>query len=114
MHITTTTQVFSFDITNMYTNIPTQYVLQIIYNVLRNQNTPNPTVQNITTLTEVVINQNYFKYKSKKASLRECHHLLFYLKYLSRVQNNEIYQILKKHNILNYFRYIDDTLTTYD
>jgi hypothetical protein len=33
--------------------------------------------------------------------------------YLQNLKHNQIYHILTKHNILNYFRYVDDTLLTH-
>jgi hypothetical protein len=34
--------------------------------------------------------------------------------YLQNLENNQIYHILTKHNTLNYFRYVDDTLLIHD
>jgi hypothetical protein len=33
--------------------------------------------------------------------------------YFQNLKHNQIYHILTKNNILNYFRYVDDTLSIY-
>ena len=52
----------SFDIMNMYTNIPTEKLPNIIHN-LCSVNHINPTTQSeIQHLCSLMINQNYFQY----------------------------------------------------
>jgi hypothetical protein len=34
--------------------------------------------------------------------------------FIHNLEHNKIYQTIKKHNVLNYFRYVDDTLIIYD
>jgi hypothetical protein len=43
----------------MYTNIPKEELMQIITNTLEYNNTPNRQKEEIITLVETILNQNY-------------------------------------------------------
>jgi hypothetical protein len=50
----------SFDITNMYTNIPTDALKHIIENALKNNSVDTEHTQEILTIYDLIIKQNYF------------------------------------------------------
>jgi hypothetical protein len=52
----------SFYITNMYTNIPTNELLESIDKVCRNNYVDESIKQNIIKLTKTIIDQNYFQF----------------------------------------------------
>ena len=55
----------SLDISNMYTNIPTNELLDIIENTCKNNNLEPTIRQEILHLTRLVVTQNYFKLQDK-------------------------------------------------
>jgi hypothetical protein len=59
-NIRTSTKICSFDIKNMYTNIPQNELINIIYNILTN-NTPDDRKNEIVTLVKSILNQNYLQ-----------------------------------------------------
>jgi hypothetical protein len=107
----------SFDISNMYTNIPTQRITSIIQILLKHHNTQQNTVKVIINITNTVLSCNYFKFNKdcyqqeeglemgapSSAILAEIH--------LQSIECNNISDILIKHNVIGYFRYVDDKLT---
>jgi hypothetical protein len=48
----------------MHTNVPTHNTIHIIQNILESQQTPVVITDEIEKLTNIVINQNYFKHNS--------------------------------------------------
>jgi hypothetical protein len=114
------TRMCSFDIKNMYTNIPTAKVYEYIKQILnKTVEMPNRKTE-ILNLVKTVLDQNYFSFNNEfytqdsglamgapsSAILAEV--------FLQEVEHNEIYTILKKYNIEGYFRYVDDILIIYD
>jgi hypothetical protein len=57
------TRMCSFDIKNMYTNIPTKQVIEIITQVLNNQDV-HPK-QEIINMTRTVVDQNFFTFNDE-------------------------------------------------
>jgi hypothetical protein len=110
----------SFDIENMYPNVPTNELIPIIETMsLRNQldiNTTNELIKNTHTFLE----QNYFSFRNKNysqttglamgapssAALSEI--------YLQRLEHTKIVDIITQQNIIGYFKYVDDILVVYD
>jgi hypothetical protein len=114
------TRLASFDISNMYTNFPTQDLQHIITNIL-NHTTSDPLERHeYLKLYEVVINQNYFThnnnfYKQKEGLAMGAPSFTFLSEiYLQYVEFNYIVDIITKYNILGYFRYVDDILIICD
>ena len=114
------TKLASFDITNMYANIPILDTLNIL-KLLCTQNNIDKHISNeIITLTHTITNQNYFKFNNTyfaqtdglamgaptSPTLSEI--------YLQYMENIHLYKILNKNNIIGYFRYVDDILIIYN
>jgi hypothetical protein len=118
--ITANTRLASFDITDMYTNIPTTEIPRITNDICNRISIPQETTQELTLLISTILKQNYFKFNNKiynqtqglamgaptSAILSEI--------YLQHMEHNNIWSILLKHNITGYFRYVDDILLIYN
>ena len=110
----------SLDITNMYTNIPTGTVLSTIKEICQNNYVMKEIEADIIRLSEAVIKQNYFRFMGKTFAQNDGLAMgaptssIFSEIYLQSLENQEIHQLLKKHNIKGYFRYVDDILIIYD
>jgi hypothetical protein len=107
-------KVCSFDIKNMYTSIPRDKLNIIIHRSLTRNNVPNEHIHEITTLTKVVLNQNYFQYNNELYSQEEglamgapTSSILADI-YIQHLEHNGIIQILQNHHITDYYRYVDD------
>jgi hypothetical protein len=118
--ITEYTHLASFDIKDMYTNIPTKNLPQILNLICNQTQTPKKFQQELITLLRTVLKQNYFQYKNQVykqntglAMGAPSSSILSEL-YLQYTKHTKIYDILTKHNILGYFRYVDDVLLVYD
>ena len=65
IHILHNSTLASFDITNLYTNVPVKDTIQTLEQLLRQNNTPETHIQEIITLTKIITEQNYFTYNNK-------------------------------------------------
>jgi hypothetical protein len=105
----------SFDVKDLYVNIPIDETLNIIKSkLLENNNTQ------ILTLLKVTLSQNYFIFQHKiyqpeqgismgspiSSSIAEI--------FLQHYEDKHIKQLLDTKNIVLYTRYVDDILTIYD
>jgi hypothetical protein len=84
-------------------NIPTK----IIYKILEKQEMPVEIVQEITKLTNLILDPNYLKhnnqyYKQEGLAMGAPTKAILSELYLQYLEHNEIYNILTKHSILNY------------
>jgi hypothetical protein len=110
----------SFDIENMYPNIPTDELISIVQNMSTHNQIDTNTIQNLLSITSTILEQNYFTFNNtcysqtsglamgapSSAILSE-----IYLQYL---EHTTIIDILTQSNILSYHRYVDDILVLYD
>jgi hypothetical protein len=109
----------SFDITNMYTNIPTHDLMTIIKEICQNNQIDINVQEDIMKLTKTITDQNYFQFKNENYIQTEGLAMgvptLVILSeiYMQFLENNIIHNILKTHNIKAYIRYIDDILIIY-
>ena len=53
----------SFDISNMYTNIPTQQLPDIITHLYKHNNIDHTTQTEILKLCDTIVKQNYFEFQ---------------------------------------------------
>jgi hypothetical protein len=108
-----------FDISNMYTNISTDELTEIIENMCK-QNGLDQTIHNdIMKICKLVIAQNYFQHANNQY-IREqglamgapTSSLLPEI-YLQHLESTKIFYILRNHQLIGYFRYMDDILIIY-
>jgi hypothetical protein len=104
----------------MYTNIPTLRVIEIIQQILNNTTEQLSTKIEIQNMTHTVLDQNffifnneYYKQETGLAMGAPSSAILAEI-YLQSLEHNKIYNILIKHKIKGYFRYVDDILIIYE
>ena len=110
----------SFDISNMYTNIPTHELLSIIDTACNNNLVEESLKRDIINLSKTIINQNYLQYEDMTYRQHEGLAMgaptasIFSEFYLQYQENSRIYDLLRSHNIAGYFCYVDDILIVYN
>ena len=110
----------SLDISDMYSNIPTGELEDIIHVMCKQQNIGDPLTQEILTITKTVLTQNYYGFKDKtyiqKKGLAMGSPTSSILSeiYLQFLENTKILNIVTKPGIEGYFRYVDDILIVYN
>jgi septum formation topological specificity factor MinE len=118
--ITDTTTFALFDITDMYTNIPMQKLSQIINDICDQTLIPQEVKREHITLVHTILKQNYFQFQEQiykqitGLAMGAPFSPTFSEIYLQYIDHSTIYEILLKHNILDYFRYVDDNLIVYN
>jgi hypothetical protein len=115
------TRLCSFNISNMYTNIPLTETINIIQSILnRDQQTPLNIKRELITLLNATLEQNYIQFNDEyykqndgvamgapiSAILAEV--------FIQHLEHNKIINILKKPHIIDYYRYVDDILIVYN
>jgi hypothetical protein len=109
----------SFDITNMYTNIPTEKLLNIINIMCDNYNMENTLKQEILRISGLIIAQNCFKFQDTvylqkdDLAMGALTSSIFSEIFLQYNENTEIYDILLNSKVEGYLRYVDDILIVY-
>jgi hypothetical protein len=112
-------KIVTYDIKDLYVNIPIQETLKITESLLNKENNTQITKQ-IITLLEATLKQNYFEfqnniYQPKKGvamgspisgKMAEI--------FLQHIENLHIKHLLDTKSILYYTRYVDDILIIYD
>jgi hypothetical protein len=109
-----------FDITDMYTSIPTEQLKPVILQVLSYQQTDPEVTKEIILLLDIILKQNCFHFSNR-----------FYVQeeglvigaptssilseyYLQHLGEKYVIDILQKFKILGYFRCIDNILIIYN
>jgi hypothetical protein len=120
ININTDIRICTFDIKNMYSNTPTCELIKIITNIANSNCIQDYIIKEIKLLTKLIIKQNYFELNSN-----------FYLQsqglamgapssalsseiYLQHIEHNQILDLLIKHKIISYHRYVDHILIVYN
>ena len=110
----------SFDIQNMYMNIPTDQLPQII-NILCSYNNVNPQLRlELLQLCNVVLTQNYLTFLSSTylqnsgLAMGAPTSSIFSEIYLQYLEGTQLLDILIRQQILGYFHYVDDILVVYN
>jgi hypothetical protein len=120
MKIQNNTKLCSFDIKNMYTNIPQNDLTNIINNTLINNNILDDQKNEIMKLVKVILNQNNFQHNNQTYIQREGLAMDAPTSaipaeiFIQNLEHNDILKILQKHQILDYYRYVDDILIIYN
>jgi len=99
----------SFDISNMYSNIPTRELTAIHIDSCIMNNVDDTTKKEIMKITLTIISQNYFQFQGTIYLQKEglamgapTSSILSEI-YLQHMENNTIPELLEKHNIKGYF-----------
>jgi hypothetical protein len=110
----------SFDIKNMYTNIPTEPLINIIKETLRKNDTGTQLTHEISLILNTIQNQNYFTHNNQIIHQKEglpmgapTSSILSEI-YLQYLEHNYIINILSKFHIQYYSRYVDDIFIMYN
>ena len=117
---TPTSAFASLDITNMYSNIPTEETKYILYNSLTRDMIDQHTITELINWYEIVTQQNYLKnndqiiiQKDGLAMGAPSSSITSEI-FLQNIEQKHLPSIAKKLNLTNYFRYVDDILIVYD
>jgi hypothetical protein len=114
ININTVMRICSFDIKNMYSNIPTCELITIITNIANSNGIHDDIIKEIMLLTELIIKQNYFELNSnfylqlQGLAMGALSSALLSEIYLQHIEHNQILDHLIKHKIIAYHRYVDD------
>jgi len=118
--LTPTSAFASLDITNMYSNIPTEETKHILHSSLTRNEIDRHTITELMSWYEIVTQQNYFKnndqiiiQKDGLAMGAPSSSIISEI-FLQNIEQKHLPSIAKKHNLTNYFRYVDDILIVYD
>jgi hypothetical protein len=120
LHTDDSIKLCSFDITNMYTNIPINETKQIISEVLNNNRRPKIEKQEIESLLNTIFEHNYFQFNDQfhkhdeglpmgaptSAFIAET--------FIQHLEHNKLIKILNKYKNFDYHRYADDILILYN
>jgi len=103
-------KIASLDISDMYTNIPTKDVINIISNLCETHNIDKALTKDILTVTRLIVTQNYFCFKGKTYVQKKFLAMgaptssIFSEIYLQFLENTKIYDILHKTRVEGDFR----------
>jgi len=109
----------SFDISSMHSNIPTTDLMAILKKICKINIVDDKTMQDIVRITQTLIRQNYFCFRDTTYIQNEGLAMgaptssVLSEVYLQYMENTAIYELLVKHKIEGYFRYVDDILVMY-
>lgn len=112
----------SFDITNLYTNVPVDETISLVKNNLENySDLTKGAIEELVMLLRTVLQQNYFQFNNSYYIQNEglamgspLSSILAEI-YLNNIEINHIFSPTSNvaNNILFYRRYVDDTLVIY-
>jgi RNase adaptor protein for sRNA GlmZ degradation len=98
----------------MYTNIPTTEVKNIISDLLNKNNKNEEEKKEILNLLDIVLEQNYlctneqYYTQNKGLAMGAPTSAILAEEFLQHLEDTQIPDILKKHQITGYYRYIYD------
>ena len=108
----------SFDITNLYTNVPNKKVRGIIHDILIKNSVDQRIKKEILDICDVIIQQNYYFFSEKYCIHKDglamgapSSSIILEL-YIHHIEHTVFSPILRKCRILGYFGYVNDILST--
>jgi hypothetical protein len=110
----------SLDITNMYSNIPVAETREILSSIMKNNLLDSQTQQELLSWYDIITKQNYFSNNNDIVIQNEGLAMgapssgLIAEIFLQHTEYTHLAHITRKHNIINYFRYVDDILLIFD
>ena len=109
----------SFDIICMYSNIPTTDLMKALRKLCEVNNVDDRTTQDIMRIAQTLVEQNYFGFRdtiyiqNEGLAMGDATSSILSEVYLQYMENITIYELLIKHKVEGYFRYVDDILVMY-
>jgi len=110
----------SFDITNMYSNIPVTETKTILTDILKLALVTPQTQQEILKWYDVITRQNYFAhnkdivFQNDGLAMGTPSSGLIAEIFLQHIEHTHLAHLTQKHRIINYCRYVDDSLLIND
>lgn len=112
----------SFDVTNMYSNIPVAETIKITRNLLRQNNVNENKIDEVITLLDVISKQNYFEFNNKFYEQTDGLPMGSPLSgtlaniYLNHFEKTHVNSNSNKYknNIIYWHRYVDDVLILFN
>ena len=110
----------SLDISDMYSNIPTDELEHIIRVLCKQRDIEVTLMLEIMAITKTVLTQNYYGFKGKTylqpkgLAMGAPSSSILSEMYLQHLENTKALSILTKPGIEGYFRYVDDILLVYN
>jgi hypothetical protein len=121
MEINENTKLCSFDIENIYTNISVTEVKNIIKEILNNDNhTPEKEKQELTTLLNTILEQNYLQFSDQFYKQNEGLGMgsptstILAETFIQCLEHTNIIKILNINQIIDYYRYVNYILIIYN
>jgi hypothetical protein len=115
------TRICSFEIENMYTNVPKRNIMNIINNILEKNSEVHMNIQKeIMHILQKMMEQNYFQFdqqyykQTDRLAVGASTSSLMAETYIQHMEYKQIYPVLRTQQIMAYFRYVDDKLIIYD
>ena len=114
------TKLASLDIIHMYPNIPTNELVPILESMPLNYQLDSVITNAIIKIVCTVLKQNYFTFQGISYSrpiglvMGAPSSAILSEVYLQHLEHFKIADILLKHNVIGYFRYVDDILLVYN
>ena len=112
-------KLISFDINNMYINIPTGELTNVIKQLCKHKTLDQKAHRELTRICNLVPSQNYFQYRDNQyiqtngLAMGAPTSSIFSEIFLQYLENTKNFDILKNHKIIGYFRYVDNILMVY-
>jgi hypothetical protein len=112
-------RMMTFDIKDLYVNIPTEETITITKTRISNYNNKQITNQ-VTTLLDTILKQNYLSFQgniyqpNKGLSMGSPISGIMAEIFLQHIEDTQLKQTLDRNNIIFYTRYVDDILIIYD
>jgi len=118
--ISHSTKFAPLDIANMYSNVPTKEVINILELLGTHPNVDPAIINELITITNTIMKQNYFTFLNNWYTQNDglamgapTSPILSEI-YLQYMEHSHLYTILTENKILGYFRYVDDILIMYN
>jgi hypothetical protein len=103
----------------LFSNVPIKETIATLEKLRETNNIEDKTKQGILKITQVIVEQNYFRFKDtiyvqdEGLAMGAPTSSILSEVYLQYVENTKIADLLLKHNVEGYFRYVDDILVMY-
>jgi hypothetical protein len=104
----------------MYTSIPVSETKYIISEILNNDNeTPTVETQELEILLNTIFEHNYMQFNDQFYKQNEGLAMgaptsaILAETFIQHLEHNKLIEILNKHQIIDYHRYVDDILIVY-